>query len=158
MSTPPPKTQEGVYEVPAGQGISEMANKPEYAQAQGKYSAPSQYSKISSPSMHAVSPVYEAGGRPNVPEMTGQGQPNIAQIDGRPGIPQLDGRPAVPQMPNYNNTTYYPQQQQYPNPIYEMAPGQQMPQQAPPQHDQPHMAANYNNVGSVYEMYSPDPR
>jgi hypothetical protein len=53
--------------------------------------------------MHAVSPVYEAG-----------------------------GRPAVPEMPNSNLGYYQPQQLPgYQNQVYEMAPGQQQQQLQP---------------------------
>jgi hypothetical protein len=133
MSSPSLKPQQdGVYEVPAGQGISEMPNKTAYAQAEGKYTSPSQYtapSAISSPSMHPVSPIYEAG-----------------------------GRPAVPEMPNNSMGYYAPQQQAgYPNQVYEMAPGQQY-QLQPPHQLQPHAITTYNNAGPIYEMYSPDPR
>jgi hypothetical protein len=153
MSTPPLKPQDGVYEVPVGQAISEMPNQSAYAQSQGTY-APSQYTKVSSPSMHAVSPIYEAGGRPNVPEMGGQ--PNIPQIDGRPGVPEMPNnpsRPFIPEMPS-NTGRYQPQQPGYPNQVYEMAPGQQQQQYQL----QPHAVTSYNNAGPIYEMYSPDPR
>jgi hypothetical protein len=154
MSTPPLKPQDGAYEVPVGQAISEMPNQSAYAPSQGTY-APSQYTKVSSPSMHAVSPIYEAGGRPNVPEMGGQ--PNFPQIDGRPGVPEMPNnpsRPFIPEMPS-NTGRYQPQQQPgYPNQVYEMAPGQQQQQYQL----QPHAVTSYNNAGPVYEMYSPDPR
>lgn len=145
MSTPPLKPQDGVYEVPAGQGISELSPQSAYAQGQGKY-APSSYTKVSSPSMHAVSPVYEAG------------QPNVPQIDGRPGVPEMPnnpGRPGVPEMPSNIGWYQPPQQQGYPNQVYEMSQGQQQQQQY---QLQPHAITSYNNAGPVYEMYCPDPR